>query len=199
MPIGWMVMTWLMMSQHAAARNVTVCLTAEGTALTAGAKQTASEILQKAGVTIAWQRPGPRGSRVPPTWLPIQLVEGTPEEGLSATLAVSYPYADCSKGVTVHLDRIRSVAPGVSRESALLAYVLVHEITHVIQGVNRHSQTGVMKARWSAQDRAAIFERRLGFEDLDVQLIRQGLATGWCGDASSLMARSARGIAFHPE
>jgi hypothetical protein len=199
MAIGWMIALWLMLGPHSAESDVTVCLTAGGSTLTAGAKQTASAVFREAGVTIAWKRPGPRGSTVPQTSLPIELVEGVPEERLPAALAVSYPYADCSKGVTVYLDRIRSVAPDVTRESAMLAYVLVHEITHVIQGVSRHSQTGVMKARWSEQDRAAIFERRLGFEDQDLQLIRRGLATRRCGGASNLRARSGPGSADHPE
>ena len=96
-------------------------------------------------------------------------------------------------------DRIQSLARGTNRQSALLAYVLVHEITHVIQGVNRHSQTGVMKAHWSTEDQTAILERRLGFEEHDVQLLRQGLAAGWCGGATSLMGRSGSGIVVHPE
>jgi len=83
--------------------------------------------------------------------------------------------------------------------SALLAYVLVHEITHVVQGVNRHSQTGVMKAHWSTEDQTAILERRLGFEEHDVQLMRQGLAAAgvavqrvsWAGpNQESLSIRS---------
>jgi hypothetical protein len=199
MPIGWMVMSLLAMSPHAAAPDVTVCLTAEGTALTAGSKQTASEVLRKAGVTIAWQRPGPQASGVPRTWVRIQLVEGTSNERPAEVLAVSYPYARCSQDITVFLDRIRSVSHGFANESTLLAYVLAHEITHVIQGIDRHSQSGVMKARWTEKDRAAIFERRLGFEDVDVQLMRRGLAAGLCGGAPGLMVRSGSGIAFHPE
>jgi hypothetical protein len=33
---------------------------------------------------------------------------------------------------------------------------LVHEISHVLQGTNRHSETGVMKARWNQEDYDAI-------------------------------------------
>ena len=199
MRIGWMVLALLMMSRHAAAADVTACFTAKGTALTSSATSMASSMLQQAGVTIAWQCPGPRASGVPRTWLRIELVEGNPDERRPGVLAVSYPYAGCSKGITVFYDRIQSLARGTNRQSALLAYVLVHEITHVIQGVNRHSQTGVMKARWSEEDRAAIFERRLGFEEHDAWLMRQGLAAGWCGDATSLMGRSESRIVVHPE
>ena len=36
----------------------------------------------------------------------------------------------------------------------LLAHVLVHEITHVLEGVDRHTGQGVMKARWTEDDLA---------------------------------------------
>ena len=75
----------------------------------------------------------------------------------------------------------------------------MHEITHVIQGVNRHSEAGVMKAHWNAEDRAAIYERRLGFEEWDVHLMRKGLAAGWCGDTASVTGRSESRTVFHPE
>ena len=181
MTFGWMVMAMVMVARPAAAADLTVCVTSHGTALTSGATSLAGSTFQKAGVAITWQCPEPRTPGAARTWLQVDLVDETPAERLPGSLAVSYPYARCSKGITVFYDRIRSLARGTNRESALLAYVLVHEITHVIQGVNRHSDTGVMKARWSEDDRAAIFERRLGFDDWDVHLMRQGLAAGWCG------------------
>ena len=199
MRTGWLVLALLVMSRHAAAEDITVCIATTGLVLTGGATSIATSVFQKAGVAIAWQCPGARASGGPRTWLPIELVEGTPDERLPGVLAVSHPYARCTKGITVYYDRVQSLAHGTNRESALLAYVLVHEITHVIQGINRHSQTGVMKAHWSEEDQAAIVERRLGFEDKDVRLIRQGLATGWCGDTSGLMARSEPETAFRPE
>lgn len=199
MPIGWMVLALLATGQSAAAADVTVCFTAKGTALTDGATRLVTSTFQKAGVTVVWQCPDPRAPGVPLTCLPIELVEGTPDEHHPGVLAVSYPYARCSKGITIFYDRIRALASGPHRETALLAYVLMHEITHVIQGVNRHSPSGVMKARWSQADRTAIFEGRLGFEDGDVRLMRNGLAAGWCGHAAGLTSRSERGTGFHQE
>ncbi len=34
----------------------------------------------------------------------------------------------------------------------VLAHVLVHEITHILEGLNEHSQEGIIKARWTFQD-----------------------------------------------
>ena len=199
MRIGWMLVALLLMSRDSAAEGVTVYFGAKGTALTSGAVRIASTVFQRAGVEIAWRDAGRHPSGVPRTWLRIELVDGPSSQRPPGVLAVSYPYAGCSKSITVFLDRVRSLAHGTNRESALLAYVLVHEITHVIQGVNRHSPAGVMKAHWSEEDRAAIFERRLGFDEPDLWLMRRGLAAGWCGRAASLTNRSESGIGFRPE
>jgi len=36
--------------------------------------------------------------------------------------------------------------------SSVLAHVLVHEVTHILQGIPRHSESGVMKAQWDSND-----------------------------------------------
>lgn len=58
----------------------------------------------------------------------------------------------------------------------LLAHVLVHEITHILQGTCRHSDTGIMKARWTHQDYMEMGQKPLSFTEKDLQLIRTGLA-----------------------
>lgn len=199
MTIGWAVLALSMMNPPRPTEDVTVYFASRGTSLVAGATRVAAAALRQAGVTIAWRDPGADTTQVPRTWLRIELVEGPADDRLPGVLAISYPRAGCSKGITVFVDRIRSLADGVTRESALLGYVLAHEITHVIQGLNHHSPSGVMKARWTEADRAAIFQRRLGFEDVDVQLIRRGLGAGWCGVARTLRGPSEPGTAFHPE
>jgi hypothetical protein len=199
MRIGWMVLAGLMVGRFAAAEDVTVCFTARGSALTSAATDIATLTFQRAGVAIEWKQASLRPSGMASTWLRVELVDTTPPGRRLGELAVSYPYAPCSKGITVFYDRLRSLARGPSQESALLAYVLVHEITHVIQGVARHSNTGIMKDQWNEQDRTAIFQRRLAFETWDVLLLRQSLAHGRCGEAPSLTTRSSPGIGFRPE
>jgi hypothetical protein len=191
-------MMLLMAGRSGAAANVTAYVTAEGTTLTYAAKVIATSIFKKAGVAIDWRGPKPPINGIPATWLRVELLERTPAEVQPGALAFAYPYAGCSKRISVFIDRIRSLAHGPEDESALLAYVLVHEISHVIQGVERHSDTGVMKAHWSAQDRAEIFARRLGFLDQDVLMLRNGLVH-WDRDPTVLTHPSEAGIAAHPE
>jgi len=59
---------------------------------------------------------------------------------------------------------------------ALLAHVLVHEITHILEGVARHSETGIMKANWTLRDYYDMQTKTLQFASEDVELIHRGLA-----------------------
>ena len=60
----------------------------------------------------------------------------------------------------------------------VLAHVMVHEITHLLQGIGRHSATGVMKEVWTAGDFGGMRLRPLPFTPLDIDLIYVGLAAG---------------------
>jgi hypothetical protein len=59
--------------------------------------------------------------------------------------------------------------------SAVLAHVLVHELTHILQGFPRHSEGGVMKAHWDSGDFAQMTWKPLPFTEVDVDLIQRGL------------------------
>ncbi len=194
---GWIVFMLATLSPMAAA-DLTACITVNGAASTYASKRIASSVFAKAGLAIDW-RPKPTAPEPSGVCLRIELAEGTPDELLPGALAVSHPYGGCSTSIIVFFDRVRSLTRGFEQESRLLAYVLVHEITHVVQGVDRHSGAGLMKAHWSAEDRQAILEGRLDFLEEDLLLIRRGLATGWCSRRAALIARSESGIAVRPE
>jgi hypothetical protein len=59
----------------------------------------------------------------------------------------------------------------------LLAHVLVHEVTHILQGVPRHSDIGVMKAYWNIDDYREMAKTPLPFTELDTRLILDGLTS----------------------
>jgi hypothetical protein len=63
-----------------------------------------------------------------------------------------------------------------SRGPCILQHVLVHEITHILEGVARHSETGVMKAKWTLGDFYDMQTKTLPFASEDVDLIYRGLA-----------------------
>ena len=58
----------------------------------------------------------------------------------------------------------------------ILAHVMVHEIAHVLEGIDRHSKEGVMKSQWTLDDFKKMAYKPLPFYPEDVLLIRQGVA-----------------------
>ena len=76
-------------------------------------------------------------------------IEATTEYSvLPGVLAYALPYQESGPCIHVFLDRIL-LNRRQSSANALLAHVMLHEITHVLQGIDRHSAEGVMKAHWT--------------------------------------------------
>ena len=58
-----------------------------------------------------------------------------------------------------------------AERAEVLGYVLVHEMTHILQGVARHSDSGIMKARSDKADLVRIRLVPMSFTKDDVDLI----------------------------
>lgn len=141
----------------------------------------ASEIFSTVPVRIAWKSgpaceasdavrihlPGPRD--VPAL---LQSLGIKVEHLLPDTLGFALPYQGTE--IAILYDRVCSMV-GASMAPHLMAYLLVHEITHLLQGEARHSETGIMKAHWSGKDYDAMWERRLAFAPYDMLLIQAGV------------------------
>jgi hypothetical protein len=108
-----------------------------------------------------------------------------PEGGIRITMSLAakpsdhphaYAYALPYEGthIVVFWDRIDN---GSSRRILpyLLAHVLVHEVTHILQGMPRHSETGVMKAVFRPLEIDQMDFKPLPFTEEDVELIHVGL------------------------
>ncbi len=54
----------------------------------------------------------------------------------------------------------------------VLGHILVHEIVHVLEGTGRHSEIGLMKARWSGEDFRDITGTGLDLASEDCLLLR---------------------------
>jgi hypothetical protein len=127
-----------------------------------------------AGVRIEWQGHAHEGSRLPGGALAIGLVADTPATLLPGALAFTRVYEGVH--IDVFCDRLERLAPDAKMEVPLLAHVLVHEITHMLEGIDRHSETGIMKAHWNARDYADMAANPLPFAPVDITLIQLGLA-----------------------
>jgi hypothetical protein len=97
----------------------------------------------------------------------------TPEDDHPGALAAARPFEGTH--IRVFYDRVQS-ATLPARIPTLLAHVLVHEITHIVQGTDQHSRVGVMKARWEPEDYSQMARSLLDFTEEDLPGIRNGLA-----------------------
>jgi Zn-dependent protease with chaperone function len=131
------------------------------------AKALAGQMFAKIGISLDWGKGEPAAESSP---IFIELVRGTPENRMPGALAYALPYEGTH--ITVFYDRIEKT----ENPRVLLAHVMAHEITHVLQGISRHSEAGVMKAHWAGRDFGAMWFRPLSFTAEDVDLIYLGLA-----------------------
>jgi len=159
-----------------ARRKVTVCMEIGAGEDFGHAKIMAAEMFARIGVTLEWHRP----SRCSSGGLRISLSNRTPEAVRPGALAYATPYEGTH--IRVFWDRIQA-GTSSSMAAALLAHVLVHEITHILQGCSHHSATGMMKASWDSFDFRAMPRMALPFTGEDIELIYRGMAQrvagGW--------------------
>ena len=135
------------------------------------AMRLAIEMFATIGVRLAWRTREPhRTSSERP--ILIELATGTPANLAPAALAYALPYEGVH--IKVFYDRIqRQIAPELT--TGVLAHVLVHEITHVLQKIERHSGSGIMQAVWTDRDYLQMRMGLLPFAPEDVLLIQLGM------------------------
>jgi hypothetical protein len=130
----------------------------------------ASKIYSEIGVKIDWRSRGASCTAVDAVI--IEFTENTPAALQPGSLACALPYERVH--IRVFLDRVRE-SVGPDAVPYLLGHVLVHEIGHLLQGIDRHSETGVMKAYWDVDDYKRMVASPLPFTDEDVRLIHHGM------------------------
>ncbi len=129
-----------------------------------------TQMFAKIGIAIEWRHD--HCDTRPPGTLVVLLSTDEPDAKYPGALGYSRP----AEGTTIEVFYNRVLeALGHQRAPRLLAHVLAHEITHILEGVSRHSDEGLMKAHWVSDDFLQISSKTLPFAPEDVQLIRNGL------------------------
>jgi|ERR1035438_60395 hypothetical protein len=149
-------------------RKVTVCMQATlPTEVLEVSQAKAAGMFAAIGVKLDWRCPksGPQGTIV------ISLVRGDPTSRNPHELAHALPYEGAH--ILIFYDSVRRIMP--NKVPALLAHVMVHEVTHILQGISRHSDSGIMKAQWDENDFLQMTWKPLRFTDDDVDMIQRGL------------------------
>jgi hypothetical protein len=149
--------------------QVTVCTTlSSDMGVDNQAQATATKIFAGIGVNIQW-----RGSAsCPPEAIFITISDRTPDSFMPGALAYARPYERTH--IVVFFDRVSHTAAS-SAVPFLLGHVIAHEVTHILQGIARHSDQGLMKPRWGSADYMAMAWKPLPLTDEDVKLIYSGL------------------------
>jgi hypothetical protein len=155
------------------------------------AEQLASQMMENVGVILTWRlgTPNYRGNA---EVLDAVLTETVPEERMPGALAFATLGVQSGTRIEVFYNRVRASGPPEA-VPFILAHVLVHEITHILEGVDRHSDYGVMKSYWNQDDLHNIRES-LQFAPEDLVLIRDWAAR----HENSVMTAGVTARFLHP-
>jgi hypothetical protein len=134
------------------------------------AKVKTSEIFETIGVQIEWIKDLSHSSDS--NTIKLSVLGKAPQDASARWLASALPYERTH--IVVFYDRVASAA-GIVNVDDMLAYVFVHEITHLLQGISRHSLSGIMKPSWDSADRREMNRGTLTFTPIDIELIRDSL------------------------
>jgi hypothetical protein len=153
-----------------AMETVQVCADNSGDSITNYlARNIATQMFAGIGVAIEWRH----ADACPAGALRISYSTSTPAKLMPGALAYALPYEGTR--IVIFYDRVQDAVAEPRVFPALLAHVMTHEITHVLEGLARHSADGVMKAHWTAADYSGMSRKPLPFADEDVVLIHLGL------------------------
>lgn len=140
---------------------------------------TATQVFREIGVNLRIVDGHPAHDRGDACGAPIviEFEKAGNYHGSAEAMAYAAPYKKSGTSIHVFIDRVLLHVNGnYDFKNPFLAYVMVHEITHVLEGIVRHSDEGVMKAVWSKHDYARMERHALSFAPEDVDLIRSALA-----------------------
>ena len=85
-------------------------------------------------------------------------------------MAYSRPYEGVH--IVVLYERMQQVPSRL--RPVLLGHVLAHELTHVLERVEHHSATGIMRAYWDSNDYNQMLMAPLAFAAEDIEMIHSG-------------------------
>jgi len=144
------------------------------------AKAVASEIFAGIGVDLRWdgKRTGDAGTCL--TRIEVRLGTASGPDERPDSLAYTTVGMEADRRIHIFVDRVNAMVTR-SETGMLLGHVLAHEIAHVLEGMARHSESGVMKAHWGRKDLRALLWHPLRFEAVDGALIRAGLRAETAG------------------
>lgn len=133
------------------------------------AQELASRMYGKIGITLTWYT---HNCTAGETDVVVSFARDT---GLKEPGILAYALPFEGTHIVVFYGRVAKQVPRALL-STYTAHVLAHEIGHVLEGMARHSNEGVMKAQFNTMDRFRMATKPLDFAAGDVELIHLGIA-----------------------
>jgi hypothetical protein len=138
------------------------------------AEATAGRIYADLGIRLQFQ-PGTSHSRA--VNAAVEFDTGAPASFHPGALAYAEPSAASGGRIHVFSDRV-GAAGSDPPMGVLLGHVIAHELGHILEGANRHSAEGIMKARWTHADLERMAVHALFFSREDIESIRSAALQG---------------------
>jgi hypothetical protein len=106
----------------------------------------------------------------------LRLSDRTNPALLKHALGFARPFAHGGVRVTIFYDRVEEMQPGGDGTGIVLGHIMTHELTHVLEAQNAHTESGIMRSRWNDGDFRAMRMGGLYFSDADIRAIYGNLA-----------------------
>jgi len=137
-------------------------------------RMTARRLFGRAGISVDFVSGKAALRRTDCVLVRVEFVPNAPDYAPPSALAYALPYQQGGTQIRVFLNR--ALGSGSSTQMGIrLGYVVSHEIGHMLEGIARHSEAGVMKASWNNHDFGQMLMQALTFEGADVELMHNGL------------------------
>jgi len=146
------------------------------------AKPLVAAMFSQIGVNLTWHTGTSDCDRLPGqsvgTAFKIRWAEHAPCTSPAGTLASARPFGASGTSVTIYEAPLqRFLSKYANAPELVLAYVLAHELAHVMQRLDHHSDSGILKTNWSYREYYKMLSGTLTFTAQDADLIRAGLET----------------------
>lgn len=165
-----------MVESTPAASDVTVYVDGAGVLFSFQTRVLADRMLAAAGVRVQWRQGEANTDATGGLVIAIRFVGAGEYEEYSGGLSRAYIFGRGIRNITVLHSRVRATAAAAGvAEYRLSAHVLAHEIVHVLQGFDRHSNSGLMKAQWTRADYEVMARKTLPLTEEDVKFVLLGV------------------------
>jgi hypothetical protein len=141
------------------------------------AQAVATRIYEEIGIIVKWGFAAPgAGCSSNPRRIAMKLSWTTRASFHPGALAVAKLFVTGEPCVVVFMDRVEPMsAKNPNTASSLLGHVLAHEIAHVLKQASDHSESGVLKSRWSSEEIRGMRGEPLKFTASDALILRKSI------------------------